>query len=120
MEPDAALGRAARDVVLDAVALEDVQLPVVHLDRDRDDELAFGASQHLAHSRVEPENVSRPVELREGDLERVHGTGDRARRIARAGNLGLWHVSSWRHSTRGRGLWNDATASCSRQPFRLS
>ena len=38
---DAALGRAARDVVLDAEALEDLHRAVVHQGGDRDDELAL-------------------------------------------------------------------------------
>jgi hypothetical protein len=38
---DAALGRSERDVVLHPVAGEDLDLAVVHLDRARDDDLAF-------------------------------------------------------------------------------
>ena len=48
---DAALGRAAADVVLHAVAGEDLHRAVVHAHREVDGELALGLAQNLAHAR---------------------------------------------------------------------
>ena len=59
---DAALGRAARDGVLHAVAGEDFELPVVHHDRDVDDDFAVGLLQHAPQARIE-------IELFGGDVE---------------------------------------------------
>ena len=64
---DAALGRAAGDVVLHAVAFEDLERAVVHLGGDGDDHLALRAPQHLAESRFELQVVGRLVELHLGD-----------------------------------------------------
>ena len=47
---DAALGRAAAEVVLDAVAGEDLDAAVVHLDREVDDQLAPRLAQDLAQA----------------------------------------------------------------------
>ena len=47
---DAALGRAAAQVVLDAVAGEDLDAAVVHLDREVDGQLALGLAQDLAQA----------------------------------------------------------------------
>jgi hypothetical protein len=48
---DAALGRAAAEVVLDSVAREDLDGAVVHLHGEMDGQLAFGLAQDLAQSR---------------------------------------------------------------------
>ena len=53
MVADAALGRAAAEVVLDAVAGEDLDRPVVHVDREVDGELAARLAQDQAHARVQ-------------------------------------------------------------------
>ena len=47
---DAALGRAAAEVVLDAVAGEDLDAAVVHLDREVDGQLAARLAQDLAQA----------------------------------------------------------------------
>ena len=60
---DAALGRAAAEVVLDAVAGEHLDGAVVHLDREVDRELAARLTQDPAQARVEVEPVGGQVEL---------------------------------------------------------
>ena len=71
MVADAALGRAAGHVVLDAIALEDGHRAVVHERRDRDQELPLRIAQHLAHAVVEAQLLGRGVELALGDVEGV-------------------------------------------------
>ncbi len=71
MVADAALGRAAAEVVLDAVAGEDLDAAVVHLHREVDGELAARLAQDLAQSRVEVEALGGQVELLLGDVPRV-------------------------------------------------
>ena len=63
---DAALGRAAAEVVLDAVAGEDLDAAVVHLDREVDGQLAARLAQDLAQAGVEVEPVGGEVELLPG------------------------------------------------------
>src|SRR5512142_3186115 len=60
---DAALGRSASEVVLDAVAGEDLHAPVVHVDGEVDCELAPGLTQDAPKPRVEVQLVGREVEL---------------------------------------------------------
>ena len=60
---DAALGRTERDVVLHAVAGEDLDLAVVHLHRARDDDLALGVGEDLPDAGLEVEDARRLVEL---------------------------------------------------------
>jgi hypothetical protein len=69
--PDPTLGGAARDVVLDAEALEDLHRAVVHQGGYGDDELALGVPQNLAHPVVEADLLGGGVELLLRDLEGV-------------------------------------------------
>jgi len=62
---DAALGRATREVVLDAVPVEDPERPVVHVDGKVDGQLALAVSEHLPEPEVEAEPLGRGVELGE-------------------------------------------------------
>ena len=61
------LRRSAADVVLDAVAGEDLDVAVVHGDREVDGELALRDAQHAAHAVIEVELVGGVVELGLGD-----------------------------------------------------
>ena len=58
-----------RHVVLHAVAGEDLDLAVVHLDRARDDDLPLGVGEHLPDARLEIENAGRPFEFLEHAAE---------------------------------------------------
>jgi hypothetical protein len=69
MIADATLRGAERDVVLDSIAGEHLDLAVVHLDRTRHDDLTFGMGQHLPDAGVEPEEPGRPVELLKHRIE---------------------------------------------------
>ena len=60
---DAALGRPATEVVLDAVAGEDLDGSVVHVDREMDGQLAAGLAQDAAHALVHPQAVGGEIEL---------------------------------------------------------
>ena len=71
VEADAALGRPAQIVVLDAEAAEDLDRPVVHAHRDGEVELAHGPAQQLAHARLEAELIGHAVELRLGHFEGI-------------------------------------------------
>jgi hypothetical protein len=62
---DAALGRPARDVVLDAVAAQHRDRAVVHAHREVHRQLALAAAQDGAQAVLQPEAVSRGVELGE-------------------------------------------------------
>ena len=66
---DAPLRRPERDVVLDAVAGEDLNLAVVHLDRAGHDDLTLGMGEDLPDAGVEAEEARRPVELLEHRVE---------------------------------------------------
>ena len=66
---DAALGRAQRDVVLDAVAGEDLDFAVVHLHRAGHDDLPLGMGQDFPDARIESEQSGRAVELLEHRVE---------------------------------------------------
>src|SRR6185436_5470550 len=66
---DAALGRSERDVVLDAVAGEDFDLAVVHLDRARDDDLPLRRGEDFPDAGFEVEDPRRSVELLEHRVE---------------------------------------------------
>jgi hypothetical protein len=63
---DAALGRAARQVVLDAVPLEDGQRPVVDEDREAHRQLALAGAQDGVQGGMQVEALGNSVELREG------------------------------------------------------
>ena len=71
VEPKATLRRPSRDVVLDAVALEDLDRAVIPLDREVDRELALGHAQHGTEARLERDVVGRCVELSEGRSQRT-------------------------------------------------
>ena len=75
VEPDAALVRAPRVVVLHAEPAEHLHLPVVHADRDGELELADGPPQELAGALVEVEDVGDFVELGLGHLEGIERLG---------------------------------------------
>src|SRR5262252_4650112 len=63
VEPDAPLGRTSGDVVLDAVAGENLDPPVVHLNREVAGELALDLAQDLAELRLQPADLRRRIEL---------------------------------------------------------
>jgi hypothetical protein len=65
MEAQPALRWSARDIVLHAVALEDLYRPVIPLDREMDRELALGNPQHGTKTWIQREVVGRSVELGE-------------------------------------------------------
>src|SRR6476469_1805026 len=69
MVPDAALGRAERDVVLHAVSGEDFDLAVVHLNGARHRDLTLGMRENLPDSGIEPQQARRSVELLEHRVE---------------------------------------------------
>jgi len=62
---NAALRRAERHVVLNAIAGKDLDLAVVHLDRARDDDLALGMREHPPETGLEIQNARGPLELPE-------------------------------------------------------
>ena len=62
---DAALGRAERDVVLHAIAGEDLDLAVVHLHGAGHDDLALGLGEDLPDAGFEIENAGGDLELLE-------------------------------------------------------
>ena len=66
---DAALRRTERDVVLHAVAGEDLDLAVVHLDRARDRDLPFRVREDFPDAGLEAEQPRRSVELLEHRVE---------------------------------------------------
>ena len=66
---DAALGRAERDVVLHAVAGEDLDLAVVALDRTRHDDLPLGVGEDLPDARIQIQDARRALELLEHRAE---------------------------------------------------
>ena len=63
MEADAALGRAPDEVVLDPVALEHPDRPIIHLHGEVDDQLALRLPQKRADAWVEIEEVRCGIEL---------------------------------------------------------
>jgi hypothetical protein len=67
----AALGGAARDVVLHAIALEDLYVAAVHLDGDGDYELSFRVAQDVAHGSFKLKEICGAVELLPGNLEGI-------------------------------------------------
>ena len=71
MVPDAALGRAPAQVVLDPVAGEHLDVPVVHLDREVDGQLAPRLAEYPAQAGVEVKPVGGQVELLLRHLPRV-------------------------------------------------
>ena len=73
---DAALRGTAPEVVLDAVAREDLDRAVVHLHREVDGQLPSRLTQHPPQARVEVEPVGGQIELLLGDLPRVDRRGD--------------------------------------------
>ena len=90
---DAAFGRAERDVVLHAVAGEDFDLAVVHLDRTGDDDLALGMGEDFPDAGLEVENARRAVELLSMApkitrlrMARFNIPGRRSRRKVRSGS----------------------------------
>jgi hypothetical protein len=70
---DASLGRAERDVVLDAVTGKDLDLAVVHLDRTGHDDLPLGMGEDFPDARIEPEKARGAVEFLEHRVEHAAG-----------------------------------------------
>jgi hypothetical protein len=60
---DAAFGRTKRDVVLNAIAGEDLDLAVVHLHRTRDDDLAFRMREDVPDTGFEIDDARGDVEF---------------------------------------------------------
>src|SRR5688500_13987907 len=54
---DSPFCRSASDVVLYTVTLKHANRPVVHLDRDRDDQLPLGGNEYSPHAGVEPDQI---------------------------------------------------------------
>ena len=69
MVADTALGRSQRDVVLDTVAREHLDLAVVALDGARHGDLPLRMGQDLPDAGIEIENTRRPFELLEHRAE---------------------------------------------------
>src|SRR5216684_2106787 len=69
---DPPLCRSQGDVVLDAIAGEDLDLAVVHQDGTRDGDLTFGVGEDLPDARLEVEDAGRFIELLQ------HRTEDRS------------------------------------------
>ena len=68
---NAALGRPPRDVVRDAIALEDLGRAVVHRHRHGDLDGFLALAEHGDEVRVDVERVGHSAKLAAGDLERV-------------------------------------------------
>ena len=84
VEADAALGRAAGQVVLDPVAAQHLDVPVVVPQRDRDRDLAPRRAQQLVEAVVEAELADRLGELVLGGLPRGHPCSHEALPVANA------------------------------------
>ena len=69
---DAALVRTASTVVLDAVAVEDHEVAVVHADGDLDLHLPVGAAQHIAHLLFQVDPFRRLLEEVRDRFVRAH------------------------------------------------
>ena len=103
VEPDAALGRAARRVVEHPVAGVDLHLTVVPADGHRDDDLFFGVREHLVEARIEVELLRGDVETRDHRLVGIlFGAGEKRVPFlphhVLLGRLGGCHSSSARVS----------------------
>ena len=96
---DAALGRAAAQVVLDAIAGEDLDAAVVHLHREVDDQLAPRLAQDPAQAGIEVQPLGRQVELLLGHLPRVDR---RAERLVRS----PWSAVFLRSGRARRAAWS--------------
>src|SRR5262245_55527055 len=70
MVADAALGRAAVDVVLDAEASEHLDLAAIHSDREMDRQLALGHAQNTTQVGAEVEQFGGDIELPLGVYKR--------------------------------------------------
>ena len=101
MVADAALGRSAADVVLDAMAGEDLDVAVVEGDREVDGELSLRNAQDAAHAVIEVELLGGVVELRLGHgpdvrnlrhlvLDRHRGAGCLLARSRGRGASAVW------------------------------
>ena len=73
VKPQAALHRAARVVVLHAVADVGGEVAVVQLDRDLDLDLALRHGEHPPHAVGEIELIGRAVEVVKSGLVGIHG-----------------------------------------------
>ena len=71
VEAEAALGRSTRDVVLDPIALEDLERAVVALHREVDGVLTLRHAQDRPDAGLEGEVVGGGVELRERGCQRI-------------------------------------------------
>ena len=68
---NAALGRAARDVVLHAIAFKDFGLAAVHSHRNRDYELALRAAQNVSQRLFQFQIIRRAIKLLLGNFKRI-------------------------------------------------
>jgi len=115
--PDAALGRAAAQVVLNPEAGEDLDAAIVHVDGEMDRQLAARLTQDAAQARVELEAVGGEIELLLRDMPGVdvrsnllccHGEGNLRIQASRKGGRLPSESSPGRlHGTRrgvGRGI----------------
>jgi hypothetical protein len=73
MVTDAALGGAAGQVVLHAVAFVRLNFPVVHAHGDGNDQLPLGLFQNRSQALIELEVIGGNVELLLGDLKWIQG-----------------------------------------------
>ena len=81
VETDAALGRAARETVLDAITGVHLEFTIVALERNREDDLARRVRQNGAHGGVEFQKLGSLVEIGDAVSEYghfAHSSGHRA------------------------------------------
>ena len=71
MKAQAAFGRAARVVVLDAIPFEDLDAAIIHANRQSYVHFSHGFAQHGVQGGIELEHFRRRVELRLSDGEQV-------------------------------------------------
>jgi hypothetical protein len=76
-------------VVLDAVALEEPVVPVIHADREVDDQLVLGLRQNHVEALFDLDGLGRSVELGLGDLIHIllllRGPGGHTAPVGRGG-----------------------------------
>ena len=99
MVAEAALGRAAAEVVLDAIAGEHLDAAVVHVDREVDRQLTARFAEDPAEPRVEAQAIGGQVELPLCDLPCVdaHGglLGGHGEVFLRAATPGAGRPACW-------------------------
>src|SRR5258708_24004324 len=68
---NAALGRAAIDIMLDTITGEHLDVAVIHAQRKVHNEFAFGLAQYRAHGLGQPQAFSRLVKLSNRYIVRI-------------------------------------------------